>query len=103
VARRPSVFVRPLSMEEGQKLQRIMRTDEDPVGLRRAIVVTMFGQGLLVEPDAPGAADDGGAVIASTRPHGNSPRQTAADLRSGSPSAPLQPLVVQPAGRDRRR
>ena len=45
MARRPSVFVRPLSMEEGQKLQRITRTAKNPVRLRRAIVVLMSGQG----------------------------------------------------------
>jgi transposase len=50
VARKPEVFVRPLSMEEGQKLQRITRTAKDPVKLRRAIVVLMSGQGQSV-PD----------------------------------------------------
>jgi hypothetical protein len=39
VARRPEVFVRPLSMEEGRKLQRISRTEKDPIKLRQAIVV----------------------------------------------------------------
>jgi len=48
VARRPSVFVRPLSMEEGQKLQRITRTAKNPVRMRRAIVVMMSGQGQTV-------------------------------------------------------
>ncbi|WP_218135539.1 helix-turn-helix domain-containing protein [Nonomuraea jiangxiensis] len=50
MARRPDVFVRPLSMEEGRKLQRITRTAKDPVRLRRAIVVMMSGQGQSV-PD----------------------------------------------------
>jgi hypothetical protein len=50
VARRPEVFVRPLSMDEGRKLQRITRTAKDPVRLRRAIVVLMSGQGQAV-PD----------------------------------------------------
>jgi hypothetical protein len=45
VARRPEVFVRPLSMEAGQRLLRITRTTKDPVKLRRAIVVLMSGQG----------------------------------------------------------
>jgi transposase len=45
VARRPEVFVRSLSMEEGRRLQRITRTAKDPVKLRRAIVVMMSGQG----------------------------------------------------------
>jgi transposase len=48
VARKPSLFVRPLSMDEGRKLQRISRTAKDPVRLRRAIVVMMSGQGQTV-------------------------------------------------------
>jgi transposase len=48
MARRPGVFVRGLSMEEGRKLQRITRTAKDPVKLRRAIVVLMSGQGQAV-------------------------------------------------------
>lgn len=48
MARQPSVFVRPLSMEEGRKLQRISRSSKDPVRLRRAIVVLMSGQGQAV-------------------------------------------------------
>ncbi|MHA6792255.1 helix-turn-helix domain-containing protein [Pseudonocardia bannensis] len=48
MARRPSVFVRPLSMDEGRKLQRITRTSKDPVRMRRAIVVMMSGQGQTV-------------------------------------------------------
>jgi transposase len=39
------VFVRALSMPEGQRLQQITRTAKDPVRLRRAIVVLMSGQG----------------------------------------------------------
>ncbi|WP_424923246.1 hypothetical protein, partial [Actinomadura rubrisoli] len=45
VARRPEVFVRALSMEEGRRLQKITRTAKDPVKLRRAIVVMMSAQG----------------------------------------------------------
>ncbi|REK87629.1 helix-turn-helix domain-containing protein [Streptomyces inhibens] len=45
VGRRPSVFVRPVSMEEGRRLQRISRTAKDPVRLRRAIVLLMSAQG----------------------------------------------------------
>ncbi|WP_315987672.1 helix-turn-helix domain-containing protein, partial [Actinomadura sp. HBU206391] len=45
MARRPEVFVRPLSVEEGRKLQRITRTAKNPVKLRRAIVVLMSAQG----------------------------------------------------------
>jgi transposase len=48
VARRPSVFVRALSMAEGQKLARITRTAKNPIKLRRAIVVLMSGQGRCV-------------------------------------------------------
>ncbi|WP_285708266.1 helix-turn-helix domain-containing protein [Microtetraspora sp. NBRC 16547] len=50
MAHRPEVFVRPLTMEEGRKLQRITRSAKDPVKLRRAIVVMMSGQGQSV-PD----------------------------------------------------
>jgi transposase len=45
VARSPEVFVRPLSMPEGQRLQRISRTAKDPVKLRRAMVVLASAQG----------------------------------------------------------
>jgi transposase len=48
VARRPELFVRSLSMEEGRKLARVTRTSKDPVRLRRAIVVMMSGQGQAV-------------------------------------------------------
>jgi transposase len=48
MARHPEVFVRDLSMAEGQKLQHITRTAKDPVKLRRAIVVLMSGQGQCV-------------------------------------------------------
>jgi hypothetical protein len=45
VGRRPEVFVRQVSMAEGQRLQRITRTAKDPVKVRRAIVVLMSAQG----------------------------------------------------------
>ena len=45
MARPPEVFVRPVTMAEGQRLQRIGRTAKDPVKLRRAIVVLMSAQG----------------------------------------------------------
>lgn len=48
VGRRPGVFVRPVSMEEGRRLQGISRTAKDPVRLRRAIVVMMSAQGQAV-------------------------------------------------------
>jgi hypothetical protein len=46
VGRRPGVFVRPVSVEEGRRLQRISRTAKDPVKLRRSIVVMMSAQGV---------------------------------------------------------
>jgi hypothetical protein len=39
------VFVWPVSMEEGSRLQRISRTAEDPVGLRRTVVVLVDALG----------------------------------------------------------
>ncbi|MFI1169956.1 transposase [Streptomyces melanogenes] len=45
MARHPRVFVRPVSMEEGRRLQRIGRTSKDPIRLRRAIVVLMSAHG----------------------------------------------------------
>lgn len=48
MARHPEVFVRDLSMAEGQRLQRITRTAKDPVKLRRAVVVLMSAQGQAV-------------------------------------------------------
>jgi hypothetical protein len=41
MGRSPEVFIRPVTMTEGQRLQRIGRTSKDPVKLRRAIVVLM--------------------------------------------------------------
>ncbi|MGH2760162.1 MAG: IS630 family transposase [Actinomycetota bacterium] len=45
MARKPKVFVRPISDEEGQRLVRITRRSKDPVRLRRAIVVLSSAQG----------------------------------------------------------
>src|SRR6266513_3009764 len=45
MGRPPEVFVRPVTMTEGRRLQRIGRTAKDPVKLRRAIVVLMSAQG----------------------------------------------------------
>jgi Winged helix-turn helix len=50
MGRPPEVFVRPVSMTEGLRLQRIGRTARDSVKLRRAIVVLMSAQGQSV-PD----------------------------------------------------
>ncbi|MGW2700558.1 helix-turn-helix domain-containing protein [Streptomyces sp. NPDC001340] len=49
MGRRPSVFVRAVSMEEGRRLQRISRSSKDPIRLRRAIVVLMSTQGQTVK------------------------------------------------------
>src|SRR5690606_161569 len=46
--RHPEVFVRELSMAEGQRLQKITRTARDPIRLRRATVVLMSAQGQAV-------------------------------------------------------
>jgi hypothetical protein len=45
MARPAEVFVRPVTMTEGRRLQRIGRTAKDPVKLRRAIVALMSAQG----------------------------------------------------------
>jgi len=45
VARPPEVFVRPLPMEEGRKIQRITRTTKNAIKARRAIVVLRSAQG----------------------------------------------------------
>jgi len=39
------VFVRPLSIDEGRKLQKITRTAKNRIPMRRATVVMMSGQG----------------------------------------------------------
>ena len=52
MGRPPEVFVRPVTMTEGRRLQRIGRTATDPVRLRRAIVVLMSAQ----EQSAPDIA-----------------------------------------------
>jgi len=49
MARSPEVFVRPVTMTEGRRLQRIGRTASDPVKLRRAIV----GADAVAGPGAP--------------------------------------------------
>ncbi|MCZ0996579.1 IS630 family transposase [Streptomyces noursei] len=43
------MFVRPVAVDEGRKLQRISRSARDPVKLRRAIVVLMSAQGQTVK------------------------------------------------------
>lgn len=54
MGRRPEVFVRQVSMAEGQRLQQISRTAKDPVKLRRAIVVLMSAQGPMSSPGFDG-------------------------------------------------
>jgi transposase len=56
MSRPAEVFVRPVSMAEGRRLQRIGRTAKDPVRLRRAIVVLMSAQGQSA-PDIAGLLD----------------------------------------------
>jgi hypothetical protein len=53
MGRPPEVFVRLVTMTEGQRLQRIGRRARDPVRLRRAIVVLMPAQGQTVPDIAP--------------------------------------------------
>ena len=62
MGRRPEVFVRALSMAEGQRLQKITRTAKNPVKLRRAIVVLMSGQ--VFCPERLGTRLAGGPPIA---------------------------------------
>ncbi|WP_327117631.1 helix-turn-helix domain containing protein [Nocardia sp. NBC_01730] len=45
VARKPEVFVRSVTPEEGRRLQQIARTSKQPVRMRRAIVVMASAQG----------------------------------------------------------
>jgi transposase len=45
VARKPEVFVRPVTPEEGRKLRQITCTSKQPVRVRRAIVVLASAQG----------------------------------------------------------
>jgi transposase len=94
VARRPGVFVRPLSVEEGRKLQRITRRSKDPVRLRRAIVVLMSGQGQSV-PDVTAllqvsadyvrdvihAFNERGFAALDPKPSGGRPRRIGEQLR----------------------
>ncbi|WP_232330634.1 helix-turn-helix domain-containing protein [Nocardia fusca] len=44
MARKPGVFVRPVTPEEGRKLARIAKTSKVPVRMRRAIVVMASAQ-----------------------------------------------------------
>ena len=107
MGRSPEVLVRPVSMTEGQRLQRIGRTAGDPVRLRRAIVVLMSAQGQGVPghraPDGMGPAHPQGVgrrrptpcarggrcawsakLGALDRTVGESVRQRRAGRRSGS-------------------
>lgn len=45
MARKPEVFVRAITDEEGQRVARISRTSRDPIRLRRALIVLASAQG----------------------------------------------------------
>ncbi|MFD7648383.1 hypothetical protein ACFV5M_12105 [Streptomyces albidoflavus] len=62
MGRRPRVFVRPVSMEEGRKLQRVSRTAKDPVRLRLTVMVLMSAQGGTVK-DIPTLMQVGGDYV----------------------------------------
>jgi hypothetical protein len=64
VARRPRLFVRPLSLEEGRKLQRITRTAKNPVRLRRAMVLDNWTHEVRLPPIViDDETDPGGDVV----------------------------------------
>ncbi|WP_228830763.1 hypothetical protein [Nocardia beijingensis] len=44
VARKPGVFVRAVTPEEGRRLQKITKTSRQPIRTRRAIVVMASAQ-----------------------------------------------------------
>ena len=94
MARRPSVFVRPLSMDEGRKLVRITRTATNPVRLRRAMVVMMSGQGQAVRDittllqvsedyvrDVIHAFNERGFDALDPKPTGGRPKRISEQLR----------------------
>jgi hypothetical protein len=68
MARPPEVFVRPVTMTEGRRLQRIGRTANDPVKLRRAIVVLMSAQGQSAPEDHQVTARCAGTGLRSPGP-----------------------------------
>ncbi len=95
MARRPSVFVRPLSMDEGRKLARISRTAKNPVRLRRAIVVLMSAQGQTVRDitsllqvsddyvrDVIHAFNERGFDALDPKPSGGRPKKIGEQLRN---------------------
>ena len=95
MARRPSVFVRPLSMDEGRKLQKITRSAKNPVRLRRAMVVMMSGQGQTVRDitsllqvsedyvrDVIHAFNERGFDALDPKPSGGRPKRIGEQLRS---------------------
>ncbi|MHA6623741.1 IS630 family transposase [Pseudonocardia sp. DLS-67] len=95
MARRPSVFVRPLSMDEGRKLQRITRTATNPVRMRRAIVVLMSAQGQTVRDitsllqvsddyvrDVIHAFNERGFDALDPKPSGGRPKRIGDQLRT---------------------
>lgn len=95
MARRPSVFVRPLSMDEGRKLQRVTRTATNPVRMRRAIVVLMSAQGQTVQDitsllqvsddyvrDVIHAFNERGFDALDPKPSGGRPKKIGEQLRA---------------------
>ena len=92
------MFVRVLSMAEGQRLQRITRTAKDPVRLRRAIVALMSAQGQPARDIAhllKATDDDVRSVIHAFNdrefdaldPNGTGAHRTRSVSRSGTGSA----------------
>jgi transposase len=95
VARRPSLFVRPLSMDEGRQLQKITRTATNPVRLRRAMVVMMSGQRQTVRDitallqisedyvrDVIHAFNERGFAALDPKPSGGRPKRIGEQLRT---------------------
>jgi transposase len=95
VARKPSVFVRPLSMDEGRRLQKITRSATNPVRLRRAMVVMMSGQGQTVRDitsllqvsedyvrDVIHAFNERGFDALDPKPSGGRPKRIGEQLRA---------------------
>ncbi len=95
MARRPTVFVRPLSMDEGRRLARITRSAKNPIRLRRAMVVMMSGQGQTVRDitsllqvsedyvrDVIHAFDERGFDALDPKPSGGRRKRIGEQLRS---------------------
>jgi hypothetical protein len=96
MGRSAEVFVRPVTMTEGQRLQRIGRTARDPVKLRRAIVVLMSAQGQAVPDIAhpagllPGVRARGDPRVQRHRVPGTGPKWSGGRPRTISEHARRQ-------------